>query len=73
MHLSEHLINKNKQYDTQLRFVLVDEDEQRFEVERFCYLGCVDDWIYLDDSTDLEKLVRDYTQHLGKGSLYGLF
>jgi hypothetical protein len=71
--IPEHLINKYKQYDTQLRFVLVDEDERRFEVERFCYLGSVDDWIYLDASTDLETLVREYTQHLGKKSLYDLF
>ncbi|WP_261177662.1 hypothetical protein [Anaerobacillus sp. CMMVII] len=68
--IPKHLLNKYKQYDTQLRFVLIDEDERIFEVERFCYLGSVDDWITLDRSTNLEKLVQDYTHHLGKESFY---
>jgi hypothetical protein len=63
---------KYKQYDTQLRFVLIDENERAFEVERFCYLGSIDDWIHIDESEDLETLVQEYTQHLGKDSFYEL-
>jgi hypothetical protein len=59
-------------YETSLRFILVDPDERRFEVERFCYIGGVDDWIYLDGPDELERLVRKYTQHLGKESFYDL-
>ncbi|MGD6803464.1 hypothetical protein [Rossellomorea aquimaris] len=66
------LLDKYKHYDTQMRFVLIDEDERSFEVERFCYLGGIDDWIYIDDSTDLESLVREYVQHLGQESFYDL-
>ena len=34
--------------------------------ERFCYLGGVDDWIYLDSSNDLGELVKQYARHLHK-------
>ncbi|RIW34287.1 hypothetical protein D3H55_09910 [Bacillus salacetis] len=61
-----------QQYDTQLRFALIDENERTFEVERFCYSGSIDDWIPIDGSEDLETLVQEYTQHLGKDSFYEL-
>ncbi|WP_148939044.1 hypothetical protein [Rossellomorea vietnamensis] len=66
------LLDKYKHYDTQMRFVLIDEDERSFEVERFCYLGGIGDWINIDNSTDLESLVREYVQHLGQESFYDL-
>ncbi|MGM0843701.1 MAG: hypothetical protein ACQEUT_01900 [Bacillota bacterium] len=66
------LVDKYKQYDTQLRFVLIDEEERIFEVERFCYLGDIEDWIYIDNSADLESLVQEYAQHLGQDSFYDL-
>jgi hypothetical protein len=66
------LVDEYKQYETSLRFILVDPDERRFEVERFCYLGEVDDWIYLDGPNELERLVREYVQYLGEESFYDL-
>ena len=70
--IPKSLMCKFKQYVTELRFVLVDKEERTFEVERFCYKGSVDDWIFLDESKNLERLVKDYTQHLGKDSFYEL-
>lgn len=70
--IPEQFINKYKQYETQMRFVLIDQDERIFEVERFSYKGSINDWIYLEGSTDLEELVRKYTQHLGRESFYEL-
>ncbi|OLO42392.1 hypothetical protein BTR23_04005 [Alkalihalophilus pseudofirmus] len=70
--IPKQLLHKYKQYGTELRFVLVDQEERTFEVERFCYKGGVDDWIFLAESNDLAKLVQDYTQHLGKDSFYEL-
>ncbi|MFB1052251.1 hypothetical protein [Paraliobacillus sp. JSM ZJ581] len=64
--------SKYKHYETKLRFVLVDKADRFFEVERFCYLGGIDDWITLDCSEDLKELVREYVQHLGKESFYEL-
>lgn len=66
------LLRQTKNYATELRFVLVDKEERVFEVERFNYSGSVDDWIYLDGSNDLETLVQEYVQHLGKDSFYDL-
>lgn len=70
--LPEEIMNSIKQYDGVLRFVLVDKEDRAFEVERFCYLGSVDDWIYLDGSDDMESLVKEYVPHLGKDSFYEL-
>jgi hypothetical protein len=66
------LLDEYKRYETSLRFILVDPDERRFEVERFCYIGRVDEWIYLDGPDELERLVREYVQHLGEESFYNL-
>lgn len=66
------LNNQNKYYETNLRFVLVDEETRTFEAERFCYLGSIDDWIELDCSDDLSELVKEYVQHIGKESFYEL-
>ncbi|MCK6207063.1 hypothetical protein KZX50_16590 [Bacillus infantis] len=66
------LLQKYKQYETSLRFTLIDKNERTFEVERFCYIGSIDDWIYLDGPDQLERLVREYTEHLGKESFYEL-
>jgi hypothetical protein len=66
------MLDEYKQYEASLRFILTDPDQRKFEVERFCYLGGIDDWIYLDGSDELKRLVREYTQHLGKESFYDL-
>lgn len=66
------LQEKYKVYETSLRYTLIDKDERTFEVERFCYTGSIDDWIYLDGPDQLERLVREYTPHLGKESFYEL-
>ncbi|WP_244895355.1 hypothetical protein [Evansella clarkii] len=70
--IPKQLLQQTKNYATELRFVLVDKEERAFEVERFNYSGSVDDWIFLDGSNDLEALVQEYVQHLGKDSFYDL-
>lgn len=61
-----------KNYDTDMRFELIDPDERIFSVHRFCFLGSVDDWIELEDSTDLSYLVKEYVVHLGQDSFFDL-
>lgn len=63
---------KHKYYEAKMRFILIDEEARTFVVERFCYLGSVDDWIDLDCSDDLSELVKEYVQHIGKESFYEL-
>lgn len=49
-----------------MRFKLANPQKRLFVAERFCFLGRIDDWIYLDGPDPLEPLVRKYAGHLGK-------
>lgn len=66
-------VDKYKDYETVMRFCLIDKKSRTFEVERFCFLGGIDDWMGLDESEDLEELVKNYVQHIGQQSFYELF
>lgn len=55
-----------------MRFTLVDEERRQFIVERWCFLGGIDDWIHLDGPAPLTKLLKKYVPHLGQESLYEL-
>lgn len=59
-------------YSPMMRFVLNDERKRVFQVERMCFLGSIDDWIFLDESDNLAQLVRKYGKHLGKESFFDL-
>ncbi|PSB30761.1 hypothetical protein [Stenomitos frigidus] len=59
-------------YSPMMQFVLESTQTRAFVVERWCFRGSVDDWIALDRSTDLNALVKQYGQHLGKESFYDL-
>jgi len=59
-------------YSPMMRFVLVDKESREFIVERWCFRGSIDDWIFVDGSNDLAKLVQKYCKHLGKDSFYDL-
>jgi hypothetical protein len=60
-------------YSAELRFVLVDEQERAFKVQRYCYFGSVDDWIDIGGPGDLASLAERYVKHLGQGSLFELY
>ncbi len=64
---------KYKDYETVMRLQLMDEQSRIFEIERFCFLSGIEDWIYLDDSDNLQELVEEYVRHIGQESLYELF
>ncbi len=55
-----------------LRFVLADAEERFFCVQRWCFRGAIDDWIWLDGPAPLPRLVEKYVRHLGKDSFYEL-
>jgi hypothetical protein len=59
-------------YQQIMRFVIDDIENRVFRVERYCFLGSVDDWIYLDNSDKLESLAKKYIKHLGSESFYDL-
>jgi hypothetical protein len=55
-----------------MQFILEDLETREFTVERWCFRGSIDDWIPLDSSNDLKKLVQTYGAHLGKDSFFDL-
>jgi hypothetical protein len=60
-------------YTPVLRFQLSDPETRRFLTQRYCFLGSIDDWIFIGGSDSLEQLVQEYIPHLGKDSFYELF
>jgi len=59
-------------YSPMMQFVLEDEKTREFGVDRWCFRGSVDDWIWLDSDRDLKALVKKYGAHLGRESFYEL-
>lgn len=64
---------KHSRYSPMMRFTLLDEDERLFELERWCFQGSIDDWIFLEGPRPLEALMDKYLEHLGQESFYELF
>ncbi len=59
-------------YSKMLRLELVDANQRHYTVQRWCFRGSIDDWIYLDGPAPLAPLVEKYVPHLGKESFYEL-
>ena len=59
-------------YSPMMRFNLVDQQRRRFAVDRWCFLGSIDDWFPLAGSGELSKLVKKYVPHLGQESFFEL-
>ena len=55
-----------------LQVTLVDEEERDFTIERRCYLGAEESWMYLENG-DLKTLITRYVPHIGKDSFFKLF
>ena len=69
----EKALNSILNYSPMMRFILTDNEKRKFVTERYCFLGSVDDWIYIGGPDKLENLIKRYLKHLGKDSFYELF
>ena len=67
------IINTAVTYSPIMKFTLEDEANRTFIAERYCFLGSVDDWIYVGESATLKSLVKKYVNHLGQDSFFDLF
>ena len=56
-----------------MKFVLKDEKKRTFIANRYCFLGSIDDWIFLGGPGPLKDVVKNYIKHLGKESLFEIF
>ena len=66
------VFEKSLTYSPMLRFSLESEDQRGFLVQRYCFLGSIDDWIHLESSSSLKDMVKKYCRHLGKKSFFDL-
>ena len=66
------IVEKSLTYSPMLRFSLESEDQREFLVQRYCFLGSIDDWVYLESSSSLRDMVKKYCKHLGKESFFDL-
>jgi hypothetical protein len=55
-----------------LRFILEDEEARVYRAERWCYLGSIDDWIFVDTGP-LERMAQRMIPTLGTDAFYELF
>jgi len=67
------IIDKAVNYSPVMRFILEDDEKRTFIAERFCFIGSIDDWIYIGGPDSLKKLVGTYVGHLGNDSLYEIY
>jgi hypothetical protein len=72
MQAAKESMIQTSSYTKMMRFELVNADERVFVVQRWCFRGSVDDWIWVGGPAALADLVRQYGQHLGKESFYEL-
>jgi len=59
-------------YSPMLQFNLEDSERRVFSAQRYCFLGSIDDWIYIGHG-ELATLVKTFLKHLGKDSYFELF
>ena len=69
----EDIINIAVDYGPIMRFTLENETKRTFIAERYCFLGSIDDWIYIGEPDSLKNLVKKYIKHLGQDSFFDLF
>jgi len=69
----EDLINIAVDYSPIMKFTLKDSKKRLFMAERYCFLGSVDDWIYIGEPDSLKNLVKKYIKHLDQDSFFDLF
>jgi len=61
------------QFAPVLRFTLIDDRTRRFQAERMCYLGSIDDWIAIAFDKPIEELARALIPTLGSDEFFELF
>ncbi len=57
-------------YTAMLRFHLENREQRTFTVERFCFRGAIDDWIYLYGPENLKTLIDMHVELLGTDDFF---
>jgi len=72
MRLQEEL-DKVARFSPILRFILIESEVRKFTAERWSYLGNVDDWVDINESGGLNRLVRRLIPKLWTEDFFELF
>lgn len=65
-------VERHLHYTPMMRFVLRDKKRRLFSVERWCFLGSIDNWFPLAAADELSTQVQRYAPHLGQESFFEL-
>jgi hypothetical protein len=60
-------IERRQRYTPMLRFKLIDPKSRQFWADRWCFLGSIDNWYFLE-SGELESVANKLIPHLGAES-----
>ena len=60
----------DQHYTAMLRFCLDDKEKRTFTVQRFCFRGSIDAWIYLAGPDDFRSIVKKYVKVLGTDEFF---
>ena len=52
---TRHWMLTHARYSKMLRFTLTDRKTRRFSLERWCFSGSIDNWIWIDGDTHLAR------------------
>jgi hypothetical protein len=64
------LLITRSRYSPMMRFTLTDLKERLFCLDRWCFLGSIDDWFFVSGPASLQTLIKKYVKHLGRESFY---
>ena len=64
--------DRSARFTPVLRFILADEAKRTFYVERWCYLGSIDDWVDIGAAGQLSRLVKQTVPKLGTDAFFEL-
>jgi hypothetical protein len=68
----QEILDRHARFTPVLRFILADVEQRAFRVERWCYLGSIDDWIYIGGWGPIEQLAREIIPALGTDEFFEL-
>lgn len=62
----------NATYQKMMQFTLIDADKRQFNIDRWCFMGGIDDWYFIEGDQPLATLAEKYVRHLGEESFFEL-
>ena len=65
--------DRHAQFTAVLRFILADAERRTFRVERWCYLGSIDDWIDVGTPGPVAQLAREWIPKLGTDRMFEVY